>query len=105
MVILIIVALASLGVIGDLFLKLSGQTAKPGTLFLLGVGAYVLTAFGWYYVMKYIPIGKLGVYYAITTVTLLMVIGVFYFDEKFTRTDGVAILLAITAIVLLGHFE
>ena len=106
MALIMIIGLASLGVAGDFLLKLSGQATKNNLfLFSLGVLMYVITAFGWYYVMKHIPMGKLGVYYAITTVILLMIIGIFKFGEKITPIDGFALMLAIIAILLLGRFE
>ena len=64
---LIVVLLSFIGVVGDFFIKLSGQGTKFMEIkwFVLGFLIYGLTAFGWFYVMKNVKLATLGVFYAL----------------------------------------
>ena len=105
-VILGIILLSAIGVLGDFFIKLSGQGPKfmDAKTFLIGFVIYALTAFGWFYVMKHIKLSSLGVIYALSTALLLVAVGVFYFREKLSLLEIIGILTAIISLVLLSRF-
>jgi small multidrug resistance pump len=104
--VLIVVLLSIAGVVGDFFIKLSGNTKKfiePKT-FLIGFIIYSSTAFGWLYVMKHVKLATLGVIYSLTTVMLLVLVGVFYFNDPLNWSEIVGILAAVASLLLLSRF-
>lgn len=104
--ILVVALLALVGVIGDFYIKLSGIGPKyiDTKWFVLGFIIYASTAFGWFYAMKQIKLSSLGVIYALTTALLLVVLGIFYFDEKLNAYELVGIATAIISLILLSRF-
>jgi drug/metabolite transporter (DMT)-like permease len=72
--------------------------------FILGFMIYALTAFGWFYVMKNIKLATLGVFYAISTIIFLVLVGIFYFRESLNVYEIIGIGLAIVSLVILGRF-
>lgn len=104
--ILITILLAAIGVLGDYFIKLAGNGSKYISYwpFFVGMIIYALTAVGWFYVMKHMKLGELGVFYSVTTVILLAIIGAFFFKEQLNVYDIVGIILGIASLVLLSKF-
>ncbi len=103
--ILAVAALAGVGVLGDYFIKLSGNGSKyiSYPYFFTGMAVYALTAIGWFYTMKHIKLSSLGIIYSLTTVILLTIIGVLLFREKLNIYDIVGIVLGITSIFILAR--
>ncbi len=101
-----IILLSLAGVIGDFFIKLAGNGSKymEAKWFVLGALVYAATAFGWFYVMKHIKLSSLGVIYSLSTVLLLVALGVFYFHEKLNVYEILGISAAIVSIILLSRF-
>ncbi len=81
---LIVITLAIIGVVGDYFIKLSGNGDRYITyhLFFVGMIIYALTAFGWFYAMKHIKLGILGVFYSLTTVIFLVIVGAVFLENN-----------------------
>lgn len=104
--IILVILLSILGVIGDFFIKLSGNGEKFFDIkwFVPGLLVYISLAFGWFYTMKYIKLSSLSVIYSLTTVLLLVAVGVFYFHEQLNIREIVGIILAVMAVCLLGRF-
>lgn len=98
--------LAIVGVVGDFFINLAGEGKKFIEIkyFIIGFVVYALTAFGWFFVMKYEKLSTLGVFYAITTVVFLTIISVFYFKEAINAYEVAGIVLAVISLVLMGRF-
>lgn len=103
---LLIIFLSLVGVVGDFFIKLSGSGAKFMELkwFIIGFLIYALTAFGWFYVMKNVKLATLGVFYAISTVIFLTIVGVIFFKEHLSIYEIVGVITGIISLVLLGKF-
>lgn len=101
-----IVFLSAIGVFGDFCIKLSGSGKNFMDLkwFILGFVIYGLTAFGWFFVMKNIKLSTLGVFYALSTIIFLIIVGVFYFKEPLNYYEILGIIFAIVSIILLGRF-
>lgn len=104
--ILSVILLSAIGVVGDFFIKLSGNGEKFLNIkwFLLGLLVYMFLAFGWFYTMKHIKLSSLGVIYSLTTVLLLVAVGVFYFHEHLNTREIIGVTLAILSVCLLSRF-
>jgi small multidrug resistance pump len=105
MQIFIIIGLAAIGVLGDYFLKLAGtgQRYIVYSLFLIGMVLYSITAVGWFYVMKHIKLGTLGLFYSLTTVILLLIVGAVFFKEELSGYDLLGIILGVASIIILSR--
>ena len=105
--IVIVIVLAGIGVVGDYFIKIAGNGSKYISYppFFIGMIIYALTAIGWFFVMKHIKLGVLGVFYSLTTVILLVVLGTFVFRERLNVYDTVGIVLGIVSICMLARFR
>ncbi len=104
--IFIVIFLSIVGVLGDFFIKLSGNGQKYIDLkfFALGAFIYALTAFGWFYVMKHLKLDVLGVIYSISTLLVLVFVGAIYFKESFDAYEIAGIVLAVASVLLLRRF-
>ena len=104
--IIIVIFLAGVGALGDYFIKFSGNGSKYIMYlpFFVGMIIYALTAIGWFYVMKHIKLGSLGIFYSLTTIILLVLIGVVFFKEQLNTYDVVGVVLANVSIIILGRF-
>jgi drug/metabolite transporter (DMT)-like permease len=107
MPVLMIVILSLIGVLGDYFLKLGGSGDKyiDWKWFVLGALIYSSTAIGWFFVMKYIKLGSLGIIYATTTVIALTIVGVFFFKETLSIYEIIGIVAGVASILLLARFS
>lgn len=104
--IFVTIFLAGMGVFGDYFIKLSSQHKQIISLpFMIGTITYALTAVGWFYVMKYIKLGILGIFYTLTTTILLIIVGSIFFKEQLSQIDIIGIILGITSIIILARFD
>ena len=104
---LIVIGLSLIGVLGDYFIKLSGNSNIKYIdlkLFLIGLIVYSSTAVGWFFVMKHIKLGTLGVIYGVTTVIALTIIGVTVFKEHLNIYEIVGIIAGVSSIILLSRF-
>lgn len=103
---LLIIGLAGIGVLGDFFIRISGDGPAyiDWKLFIIGFIIYALTAVGWFFAFKHVKVSTLGVYYALATVLFLVALGVFYFKESLNGYEVAGIAAAVAAIVLLGRF-
>jgi len=103
----IVIALSLLGVTGDYFLKIASDSHNSLKTYSFFFGLFVLgsTAFGWVYTMKYLKLATIGVIYSVSTVVLLALVGVIFFQESLNPYEIVGILLAIASLVLLSAFS
>lgn len=101
---IVAVVLALVGVAGDFYIKLSGIGPKFMEVkwFIIGFIIYGLTAFGWFYVMKHVKLATLGVFYAVSTVLFVTLLGVLHFKERINIYEIIGIGAAILSLVLLG---
>lgn len=107
MSILIVIGLSLVGVLGDYFLKLAGNSLEQYInikLFIFGALIYSSTALGWFFVLKHIKLSTLGIVYATTTVIALTLIGVFMFKESLSGYEIVGLLSGLLSIILLARF-
>jgi len=104
--IFIIIFLAGVGVLADYFIKLAGNGPKyiNYTTFFIGMIIYALTAFGWFYVMKHIKLSTLGIFYSVTTVILLTLVGTIIFKEHLNIYEIIGIVFGVISIIILARF-
>lgn len=105
--VLVVILLSAMGVVGDYFIKVAGRGTTPIDIGLFSIGfiVYMSTVPGWFLVMKYLPLSVLGAVYAVSTVLLLVAVGVFWFNERLTLTEIVGVGLAVTAVVVLRRLS
>ena len=103
---LLVIFLSIIGVIGDFFIKIAGNGEKFINIkfFISGLIIYALTAFGWFYALKQMKLSTLGVVYSLSTILLLVALGVIYFHEKLKIQEIVGIIAAIISMILLSRF-
>ena len=103
-----VIAASTVTVAGDYFIKLSGNSPDrfmDVKNFILGIFFYVVTGFGWFFIMKYIKLSSVGIIYGVTTAILLAIIGVVFFKENLNTYEIIGISLGIFALILLSRFS
>lgn len=101
-----IVVLSVVETVGDSIIKQAGNNPEKYMLvgwFVLGVCVYMLAATGWFFVFKHVKLGSIGMIYGLTTVISLVVMGIVFFDETYTKTEIFGLLLGFTALLLLAR--
>lgn len=100
------IVLSIITVMGDIFIKnASLQPSFSGwRLFTIGSILWVITAFGWFSLMRKVKLSTLGVLYSLSTIILLTLVSVFYFKEKLAAIEIVGIALALISLVILARF-
>lgn len=102
---LISIGLAAVGVIGDTCIRIAGATHKTNyPLVIFGALIYAATAFGWLYVMRHIKFSTIGVYYGVSSLFILALVGVVGFREQLNGYEILGVILAIISMFLLGRF-
>ena len=56
----------------------------------------------WVLLMQRMRLGAAGVFYAVASALLLVCIGVVFFGEKLTVAETAGVVMALSAVVLLG---
>ena len=103
----VIILVSAVTVIGDYFIKISSNNAEKFIdwwKFGIGLFFYVLTSFGWFFIMKYMKLSTVGITYGITTAVLLVAIGIIFFKETLNAYEIIGICLGIVALILLSRF-
>jgi drug/metabolite transporter (DMT)-like permease len=91
-------------VVGDYLIKIASDRAD-GLLtyhFVLGALLYGLPAFGWFYLMREHSLALTAVMYSAATMIFLALLGHLAFQEPLRVKDLVGLVLAVSAVVLLG---
>lgn len=104
---LVVIGLSLVGVLGDYFIKLSGDSVVKYIdikWFLIGLIVYSSTAIGWFFVMKHIKLSTLGVLYGVTTVVALTAVGILFFKERLNLYEIIGVIAGVSSIVLLSRF-
>ncbi len=103
---ILVEALCVIGVIADYYLKIAGEgpTFINIRAFSIGIFLQASTAFGWFFVLKYLKLYQVGVFFSISIVVLLTLVGVYQFNETLTRLEIVGLVLAVASLLLLGRF-
>lgn len=91
-------------VVGDYLIKIASERSD-GLLtfpFILGALLYGLPAFGWFYLMREHSLALTAVMYSAATMIFLAILGHVAFNEPMTLKDIFGLVLAISAVILLG---
>lgn len=104
--IIITVLLAGVAVAGDYFLKLASSCKSPflNLNFAIGLGIYGLSAFGLVLVMPHLKLAYLGVWYCLTMVLCLCLLGSLTFDESLRPKEWLGVGFAVVSLLLLSRF-
>ena len=90
-------------ILGDYYIKRAADDALTlgSTLFLVGAGAYLLSAALWYFAMRHIGLAQAGVAYSMLTLIALCVIGAVVFDEQIGPREVLGIGFALLSMGLM----
>jgi len=103
---LMIVGLSFVETVGDTLIKYAGADTKKYVLvfwLILGVTVYMCAAVGWFFVMKHIKLGSLGIIYSVASVTFLLSWGILFFNESYSKTEILGIILGFISLFLLAR--
>ncbi len=104
---LLVELLCVIGVLADYYLKLagSGSAFVDHALFLKGFLLHASTAVGWFIVLKYMKLVQVGVFYSVSIVLMLTVIGVYHFNEQLNSREILGICFAVASLLLLAKYS
>ena len=104
-----LLAATALTVLGDYLIKLSTLHPEGGTQglysvsFALGALCYGAPALAWYMLMQSHSRSAFAVFYSSATLIVVALLGVVGFGEPFGRREGLAVALAVAAVVVMNH--
>jgi len=92
--------------VADGFLKQASlQTAFKGWKWLvLGMLFYILTALGWFLLLKKAKLSTLGALYSVSSLVFLALLSIFYFKEKLSPMELVGFGLAVVSMIILAKY-
>lgn len=102
---LILIAVTGVTLLGDYAIKISGMRPR-GLLsveFAAGLILYSVPAIGRFFLMKSHTLAVIGVLYSMSTIVLLVALGVIAFKEPFGLRDAIGVGLAVLAVVVIYH--
>jgi len=104
--ILVAIALASVGVLADYFLKLASDqpSSMRSVWFWTGLAVYAAMAGGWVYVMRHLSFSEIGIVYSVATVLLLMLVGTLVLREPLRAHEVFGVAMAVGSLFLLSRF-
>ncbi len=93
--------------VGDYLLKLASQKDHSLTSLEFAGGAlfYAVSAAGWVYAMKYLPLATIGVFYSMLVILLLAAMGITLFGERLAAREVVGLVLACASLGLMSRFH
>jgi len=101
-----IIVLTAANVLGDFLIK--EATLKPGFsgayLVISGGVVWLLSAFGWFYVLRHMELSNSNGIFAVLTIIFVLAGSYFYFHEKVSFGEIAGFILAIASIYLLVRF-
>jgi len=103
--VLIALLLSAVGVAADAVLKLASARPRPllNGWFLLGCALSVVFAVLWVFLMQHMKMATAGIFYAVASTLLLVVIGVSFFGERLSSGEMTGMAMALCAVILLGR--
>ncbi|MCA1603319.1 MAG: transporter [Acidobacteria bacterium] len=102
---LVVFALAAVGVLADYFLKLASErtNSAQSKWFWLGLSVYALMAGGWVYVMRHLSFAQIGIVYSVSTILLLIIVGTLVLKETLHLSEILGVAMAVGALLLLAR--
>ena len=103
---LLTIGLSLFSVTGDFLIKnASLQKAFSGwKLLLLGSIVYALSGTGWFFIFRRFKLSTAGVIFSVVLIIFMTLLSVFYFKEKISTWEVVAIVMAIISMGILYRF-
>lgn len=99
--------LAVAAVAGDYFLKMASSNKTPfqNWQFFAGLGIYSMSAIGLVLVMPHLNLAQLGVWYSITMILCLCLLGTVVFGESMRPREWIGVGMALVSLVLLSRWS
>ncbi len=103
---LVFIAIVSITLVGDWFLKKASMSDNWVTspYLLAGLFFYMVSGVGIVVAMRHMSLAEVGVWYAVLTILFMTGLGVFAFGETLTLREGVGIVLAFAALGCMARF-
>ena len=99
---LIVFGFSALTVLADVLIKkASDQNQLWSVFFIAGAVIYGLSAFGWFYALRSINLATLGGVYSLSTVVMIALAGVIFFQEKLHPAEIIVLVVAVLSIIML----
>ena len=101
------IALSSMTIVGDVFLKMASEEPNPFKTkwFAIGLLVFASSPIAWIYVFKHLKLATVGGFYALFTVLMAAVVGIAFFGESVSRYEFLGIAMASASLVLLARFN
>lgn len=95
-----------IAVIGDDFIKKATLARGVSEAVYLGIAIffYAANAIAFFFIYKNTELSSVGVYYAVSTIFLFVLSGVFLFNETISRGEILGIAFGVISVVLLSRF-
>jgi drug/metabolite transporter (DMT)-like permease len=103
---LLAAGLAGISVLADYLLKLASQQEQSASShwFWLGITVYACMGVGWVAVMRQLSFTEIGIVYSVTSVLLLMLVGVVGLKETLHLHEILGAAMAVGSLFLLARF-
>ena len=99
---LIVFAFSALTVVADILIKkASDQNQLWSGFFIAGALIYGFSALGWFYALKSLNLATLGGVYSLSTVVMIALAGVVFFQEKLQPVEIGVLVVAVISIIAL----
>jgi drug/metabolite transporter (DMT)-like permease len=102
MILLLTIAMTSLLLAGDFFIKSSTQSSHPIKLLFIAAILWVSSIPGWNYLLTQHKLAVIGSLFSIMSVIGSLLIGMFCFHENLGSREWIGCSLAIISIILLS---
>ncbi|MEI7480104.1 MAG: SMR family transporter [bacterium] len=96
----LVTAVAFLEVIGDILFK-EWSIHNKNYMLVLGILAYTAATLFWAFSLKYQSLSKAMVIFAVLTLIVGILVGVFFYKEELSALNIVGIVIGLTSIIFL----
>jgi drug/metabolite transporter (DMT)-like permease len=95
-----------IAVIGDIFIKKATLAKGVNEYIYMGLAIffYAANAIAFYFIYKHTELSSVGVYYAVSTIFLFVLSGIFLFGETVSKGELIGIAFGIVSIFMLAKF-
>jgi drug/metabolite transporter (DMT)-like permease len=101
----LLMGLSCIGVCADTLLKLASEQARPfwNVWFVLGLACSAAFAVLWMLLVQTMKLAVAGVFCAVLSALLLVVVGMLLFEERLSGGESAGIAMAVISVVLLSR--
>ena len=99
-IIIWVVVVAILEVIGDILFK-EWAIHNKNLFLVLGIVFYMIATIFWAFSLKYQDLSKAVVIFAVLTLIIGVLVGVFFYKESLTTLNTIGIILGLASVILI----